>query len=746
MSTQTNKAKSKRRLLTEGKSASELPSYPVDMSQFLSLSQITLDATGIPPYGNPTGYHPTNIAQVALINWNRYLGTNDEYHREAFLKLAFWLVEHESNISDDAAGWPISFPHQDVPTRGPWLSALTQGIAISVLLRAYQLTHQAAFFEVACRAVRTFEQDILDGGVSTPIVNEGIFFEEVAVYPAAHMLVGFVFALLGLYDYLAVTDDTQIRELVHRGHATLHELLDEFDAGFWTYTDLLRRRLATPSHLALQVVLLEALAGYSDCEHCTTLASRWSDYQRQFSSRLRYLISSHRVSYGRALWNRIRPMFFPRFDASDSLRVCVPVTAFPVMGGIRTVLAEVAQVTGDIWQIEYLTQHVGPHPDGLVIHRFGIARMFPPQFPNVWLYCITGFWKLISLMRKGAGYHVILPQDGVFTSAFAALAGKLAGARVVCIDHGNLTLVNSHAYRIERIKALKTTNWSQPRRLFARLRFAWYWPSQRLLATLATRFVDHFLIPGIEGDGVEENCIQLGAPKSRITRFASVINMDRHVLSDSESRSSRREEKGIAADAILISIICRLTPEKGLEIALKAISQALSVLPQALRERVRVITAGDGPLRKYIEEDIYRRGLSQNCAFWGEVSPTDAISLLGISDIFLYTSMRGACFSMSVLEAMASGCAVIASTEPMSNAHLLAEGRGIAVPPGDADQTGTALVHLINDPECCRQMGRLARAYIARHHSPAQFRRTLMRSTYWSELDALLRVEIEGKR
>src|SRR5207245_3045197 len=133
---------------------------------------------------------------------------------------------------------------------------------------------------------------------------------------------------------------------------------------------------------------------------------------------------------------------------------------------------------------------------------------------------------------------------------------------------------------------------------------------------------------------------------------------------------------------------------------------------------------------KRLEEDIQRLELDQTCVFWGDIPAEEVITLLGISDIFLYTSTRGTCFPMAVLEAMASGCAVIASTEPMSNAHLLAEGRGIAVSPGDAEQTGTALVRLVNDPECCRQMGRLARAYIARHHSPALFRRTLMRSNY----------------
>ncbi len=732
--------------LADGKHASGLSPYPFDMSLFLALPEITLNATGVPYNAKPAGYHPTIIAQYALAHWNQYLATNSEYHREAFLAQAYWLVEHEVGIGDDAGGWPISFPHPDVYTKGSWLSALTQGNAISVLVRAYQLTHDALFVEVARRAVRTFERDILDGGVSTPVGGDGVFFEEVAVYPAAHMLNGFIFALIGLYDYVALTNDAQIEKLIERSLKTMHSFLDEFDAGFWTRTDLLHRRLASPSHLTLQIVLLKALARISGCEHCSTLASRWEGYHYRFASRLRCLIASRFGHFGHAFWSHIRSKLFPRFQDSGFTRVCVPVYGFPVTGGTRAVLAGVARVTADMWQLEYVTQSVGPHPEGFVIHRFGTRRMAPWQFPAVWLYTLAGFRKLILLLHRGANYHVILPQDGVYTAAFSALAAKLASARVVCIDHGNLTLVKSRTYRTERIKTIATKGWSWPRRLFARLRYVWYWPSLYLFAKVAIRFVDHFLIPGVVGDGVEESCKRLGLHPSRITRFASMIDIDCHVVPDAASRASMRAEKGIAIDTIVISLICRLAPEKGIDIALEAISLAFSELSPGVCKRIRIIIAGDGSLRKHVEEEIIRRGLSQNCVLWGETSAADVITLLGLTNVFLYTSTRGACFSMGVLEAMASGCAVIASTAPMSNAHLLAEGRGIAVSPGDGEQTAMALVRLLKDLELCRQMGRLAREYIAEQHSPAMFRRTLMRATYWSALDEILSLKMGSER
>jgi glycosyltransferase involved in cell wall biosynthesis len=713
-----------------------LSAYPVDLSSFLRFPQRSPAAAGVLSQVNPAGSDPTTIAHAALAQWNQYLASGDDSHRQTFLAQATWLVEHETRIGAVAGGWPISSPHPDVPTTGSWLSARTQGSALSVLVRAYQLTGEEVFLSVLQRAVRTFEQDVLDGGVSAPVGADGVFFEEVAVYPAAHVLSGCLFALVGLSDYVGGTRDARIEQLIQRSLATLHRLLDEFDVGYWTRPDLLHRGLTSPAELALQIALLEALARMLGCERCAALAARWKGYQRHVGCRLRALVARRCTRDGRALWGRVQRALFPRSHDGRSLRVCVPVTGFPITGGIRTVLDGVVQVMGESWHIEYVTQHVGPHPEGYVIHRFGLAKMSPWQFPVVWLYVVAGCQKLLALLRHGVGYEVLLPQDGVFTAAYTVLAAKIVGVRVVCMDHGNLTLLKSRLYRAERVEALAAKSWLYRR--LGPLLLTCYWPSLSLLAKLATCWVDHFLIPGVAGDGVEENCKRLGVAASRLTRFASMVEVERYAVLDAASRADQREDNGIAADAIVITMACRLTPEKGISIALAAISRALSLLPPALGERVRVIIAGEGPLRHSIEEAMGGLGLRQTCVLWGGIAPTAVSSLLAFSDIFLYTSTRGACFSMAVLEAMAAGCAVIASTEPLANAQLLAEGRGIAVPPGDAEQTALALVRLVSDLELCRRMGELARDYLAVHHSAASFRRTLMRATTWSAFDELV--------
>lgn len=440
-------------------------------------------------------------------------------------------------------------------------------------------------------------------------------------------------------------------------------------------------------------------------------------------------------SHRHALWSSIRSRLFPIPLAEQQMgmqRVCVVIQDFPTSGGVGTVLKGLEEVTKDIWRVEYMTQYLGPGADAYIIHTFGTRRMTPWYFPFVWLYVLAGIRKFISLMRHGVGFHLILPQDAVFSGALAGIAGKLTGARVVCIDHGDLSLFTPRNQRLlqeERITAIAGKDWPWVVRLLARELLVCYWPSRYLLARIAAHVIDHYLIPGVAGDSVDEGCRVIGIPPSRITRYGSMIDMRRHVLPSAALRAAQREKKGLPAGAIVVTIACRLAPEKGLHIALESIHQAVSELSDAQRAWVRVVIAGDGPLRKQVEDDIRRLGLSECCVLWGNLPSNEVIELLGVSDIFLYASTRGACYAMAVLEAMASACAVIASTEPLSNALLLSEDRGFAVPTGDVGQTSQSLVRLLRDKQLCQQMGKLAREYIAIHHSPAAFRQVLLCAT-----------------
>jgi glycosyltransferase involved in cell wall biosynthesis len=181
-----------------------------------------------------------------------------------------------------------------------------------------------------------------------------------------------------------------------------------------------------------------------------------------------------------------------------------------------------------------------------------------------------------------------------------------------------------------------------------------------------------------------------------------------------------------------VSMVCRLAPEKGLDVALESFATELESLPDSMRARTHLLIGGDGPLRDHVAAEVARRGLSEHVRLLGDLNKEAVAKLLSASDVFLYTSTRGGGNPISVLEAMASGCAVIATTQPESLSQQLADGRGVAVASGDIVAIREAMAGLLSDAATRSEMGARSRDYILRQHSPETLRRNLLRASFFA--------------
>lgn len=111
--------------------------------------------------------------------------------------------------------------------------------------------------------------------------------------------------------------------------------------------------------------------------------------------------------------------------------------------------------------------------------------------------------------------------------------------------------------------------------------------------------------------------------------------------SQASNRDYRKELK-IPTGSLLVTFIGRLVPEKGISMLLEAF-RLLADVP------ISLIVAGDGPMRKLVEND---RG--KNIHYVGRLDSPDIAALLLQSDVFcLPTRSEG--FSTSLLEASACG-------------------------------------------------------------------------------------------
>jgi sugar transferase (PEP-CTERM/EpsH1 system associated) len=156
----------------------------------------------------------------------------------------------------------------------------------------------------------------------------------------------------------------------------------------------------------------------------------------------------------------------------------------------------------------------------------------------------------------------------------------------------------------------------------------------------------------------------------------------------------------------LVGTVGRLQPIKDQLLLTRAFVRALTVAP-ALRERLRLVVAGEGPLREPICQVLRDGGVDHLAWLAGERH--DVPELLRGLDAFVLSSQAEG-ISNTILEAMATGLPIIA-TDVGGNRELVEHGTtGIVVPPAAVDAMAAAMLDDALDPERARQRGRAARA------------------------------------
>ncbi|MBW1947330.1 MAG: D-glucuronyl C5-epimerase family protein [Deltaproteobacteria bacterium] len=247
-----------------------------------------LDPNGIPllDYHGTIGlqYNPIAIAQFGLGNYNLFQRTAESNYQEKFLLAADWLKD---NLVVNEFGVPVwmhyfDFEYQE-GLRSPWYSGLAQGQALSVLVRAYQLTQEQEYLEAAREGFAAFQLSVTEGGVITRDANDHLWIEEYIVSQPTHILNGFIWALWGVYDYYLATNSDEAKRVYEEGLNTIRENLDRYDTGFWSLYDLSELKLkmtASPFYHQLHIIQLRIVHQLTGESVFSEFANRWESYQR----------------------------------------------------------------------------------------------------------------------------------------------------------------------------------------------------------------------------------------------------------------------------------------------------------------------------------------------------------------------------------------------------------------------------------------------------------------------------------
>jgi glycosyltransferase involved in cell wall biosynthesis len=335
---------------------------------------------------------------------------------------------------------------------------------------------------------------------------------------------------------------------------------------------------------------------------------------------------------------------------------------------------------------------------GVPTTTLGGRRSHPYRFPNALGYVAR---MAIAAVRatRGGGATVLVPQDALATGAAAVIAALVRGARVAVMEHGSAAAVETDRFWRERAG-------KGPISAFRMRLMRWM---VRMAYRLVLRRMDIALLAG---DDELAAFRSRGVGDERLMRYAFGIDLDRfHPPSDVE-RAEARRRWGVDAAGVIILSVGRLAPEKGVDDLIAAVAG----LPAGLG--ARLLVAGDGPLRADLERAAARAGVS--ATFVGPLEPVDVAGILHAADCFVYPALRGANTPFAVLEAMATGLPVVATTAPAVHRAMLADGRGVAIEPGDREAMRAGIIRLLGDRQHAEAAGAAARDYVARHHSRVQ--------------------------
>jgi glycosyltransferase involved in cell wall biosynthesis len=162
-------------------------------------------------------------------------------------------------------------------------------------------------------------------------------------------------------------------------------------------------------------------------------------------------------------------------------------------------------------------------------------------------------------------------------------------------------------------------------------------------------------------------------------------------------RTAVRRELGLEAGGPVIGSVGRLDPVKGLDVLVIAFAEVWKACPPA-----RLLIVGEGSDRDRLVRLAHELGCADAVRFAGH--RPDVTRMLDAIDIYVNSSLFEG-ISLTILEAMAAGKPVIA-TSVGGNPEIVRDGvNGVMVPPADPHSLARAIQELCADPDRAKVFG-----------------------------------------
>jgi mannosyltransferase len=220
-------------------------------------------------------------------------------------------------------------------------------------------------------------------------------------------------------------------------------------------------------------------------------------------------------------------------------------------------------------------------------------------------------------------------------------------------------------------------------------------------------WLTHFLIARVDAVIATSE-----AAAQYLRRPAAVVHhgIDIDLYSPPADRRAAFAEAGLPGK-YAIGAFGRVRRQKGTDLFVEAMCRLLPQYPDFSAVVIGLVTVDNRPFLEGLKQRVAAAGLAERIRFVGEAPIEEVPRWFQRISIYVFAS-RVEGFGLTILEAMASGDAVVAARAGAAQMIISDGNNGILAPVGDVDALVAALEPLMREPKRIEAMGRRARARV----------------------------------
>lgn len=166
-------------------------------------------------------------------------------------------------------------------------------------------------------------------------------------------------------------------------------------------------------------------------------------------------------------------------------------------------------------------------------------------------------------------------------------------------------------------------------------------------------------------------------------------------------------------DPLVIGTVGRMQTVKNQILLVRVFSKIVESRPE-LRNRLRLLMVGDGPLQDEITRELKRRGIFDLA--WLPGAREDVAALMAKIDVFVLPSINEG-ISNTILEAMALGIPVVATRVGGNKEVVMQDETGMLVALDDVAEMAAAILQYVAEPELRLAHGNAGRRIVEERYS-----------------------------